>query len=153
MLQTCLLFHIANIKGTGGELIQRTKSSNPINSNRLVKVRGHYLKSTKHTVLYQEILTYCVSFRQCWDLSFLDAQTGSMNSMKMVMKVGNSPVITRKIQPFTLWREGLFIPLAFGRVFLNCPLPTHLQLTYNRFRGKITRLEVHNSDLLTYSGV
>ena len=105
MLQTCLLFHIANIKGTGGELIQRTKSSNPINSNRLVKVRGHYLKSTKHTVLYQEILTYCVFFRQCWDLSFLDAQIRSMNSMKMAMKVGNSPVITRKIQPFTLWRE------------------------------------------------
>ena len=25
---------------------------------------------------------------QCWDLSFLDAQIGSMNSMKMVMKVG-----------------------------------------------------------------
>ena len=25
--------------------------------------------------------------RCCWDLSFLDAQTGSMNSMKMTMKV------------------------------------------------------------------
>jgi len=24
----------------------------------------------------------------CWDLSFLDAQTGSINSMKMSMKVG-----------------------------------------------------------------
>jgi len=47
----------------------------------------------------------------------------------------------------------IFIPLAFGRVFLNCPLPTHLQLAYNRFQGKITRLEVYNSDLLTYSGV
>ena len=26
--------------------------------------------------------------RRCWDLSFLDAQIGSMNSMKMTMKVG-----------------------------------------------------------------
>ena len=26
--------------------------------------------------------------RRCWDLCFLDAQTGSMNNMKMVMKVG-----------------------------------------------------------------
>jgi len=26
--------------------------------------------------------------RRCWDLSFLDAQTGSMNSMKMAMKIG-----------------------------------------------------------------
>ena len=48
-------------------------------------------------------------------------------------------------------RGGLFIPLALGQVFLNCPLPTHLQLTYSRFRGKITRLEVYKSDLLTYS--
>ena len=31
--------------------------------------------------------------------------------------------------------------------------PTHLQLTYNQFQGKITRLKVYNSDLLTYSGV
>ena len=45
------------------------------------------------------------------------------------------------------------MPLAFGRVSLNCPLPTHLQLTYNRFQGKITKLEVYNSDLLTYSGI
>ena len=131
MLQTCLLFHIANIKGTGGELIQRTKSSNPINSNRLVKVRGHYLKSTKHTVLYQEILTYCVSFRQCWDLSFLDAQTGSMNSMKMAMKVGNSPVITRKIQPFTLWREGAIYTPSLRPGFPKLPpsksFTAHLQ--------------------------
>ena len=131
MLQTCLLFHIANIKGTGGELIQRTKSSNPINSNRLVKVRGHYLKSTKHTVLYQEILTYCVSFRQCWDLSFLDAQTGSMNSMKMTMKVGNSPVITRKIQPFTLWREGAIYTPSLRPGFPKLPpsnsFTAHLQ--------------------------
>ena len=49
--------------------------------------------------------------------------------------------------------EGYLYPLAIGQVFLNCPLPTHLQLTYNRFQGKITRLEVYNSDLLTYSGV
>ena len=48
-------------------------------------------------------------------------------------------------------RGELFIPLALGQIFLNCPLPTHLQLTYNRFRGKIIRLEVYNSDLLTYS--
>jgi len=54
---------------------------------------------------------------------------------------------------YTVERGGLFIPLAFGRVFLNCPLPTHLQLTYNRFQGKIIRLEVYNSDLITYSGV
>ena len=64
--------------------------------------------------------------------------------------------------------RGVFIPLAFGRVFLNCPLPAHLQLTYNRFQGKnnrfqskITRLEcttptfsriqVYKLDLLTYS--
>ena len=131
MLQTCLLFHIANIKGTGGELIQRTKSSNPINSNRLVKVRGHYLKSTKHTVLYQEILTYCVSFRQCWDLSFLDAQIRSMNSMKMAMKVGNSPVITRKIQPFTLWREGAIYTPSLRPGFPKLPpsnsFTAHLQ--------------------------
>jgi len=43
------------------------------------------------------------------------------------------------------------MPLALGQVFLNCPLPTHLQLTYSWFRGKITRLEVYKSDLLTYS--
>ena len=45
----------------------------------------------------------------------------------------------QKIQPVTLWREGLFIPLALGQVFLNCPLPTHLQLTFSQLRGKITR--------------
>ena len=28
-----------------------------------------------------------------------------------------------------------------------------MMLTYNRFQGKITRLEVYNSDLLTYSGI
>ena len=26
--------------------------------------------------------------RRCWDLCFLDAQTGSINSMKMTMKIG-----------------------------------------------------------------
>jgi len=43
----------------------------------------------------------------CWDLSFLDAQTGSMNSIKMAMKVGAEfSNNNQKIQPFTLWREG-----------------------------------------------
>ena len=45
--------------------------------------------------------------RRCWYLSFLDAQTGSMNSMKMAMKVGAElSNNNQKIQPFTLWREG-----------------------------------------------
>ena len=77
--------------------------------------------------------------RRCWDLNFLDAQTGSMNSTKMAMKVGNSPVITRKFNPLHCGERGLFIPLALGQIFLNYPLPTHLQLTYKRFQDKITR--------------
>ena len=52
--------------------------------------------------------------RRCWDLSFLDAQTESMNSTKMAMKVGNSPVITRKFNPVHCGERGLFIPLALG---------------------------------------
>ena len=27
--------------------------------------------------------------RRCWDLYFLDAQTGTMNSMKMTRRIGN----------------------------------------------------------------
>ena len=27
--------------------------------------------------------------RRCWDLCFLDAQTGSMNNMKVAIKVGS----------------------------------------------------------------
>jgi len=43
----------------------------------------------------------------CWDLSFLDAQTGNMNNIKMAMKVGAEfSNNNQKIQPFTLWREG-----------------------------------------------
>src|SRR6185503_15727584 len=51
----------------------------------------------------------------CWDLSFLDAQTGSMNSMKMAMKVGTQfSSNNQKIQPFTLWREGaIYTPSPF----------------------------------------
>ena len=45
----------------------------------------------------------------------------------------------------------LFIPLALGQIFPNCPPPTHSQLTYIWFQGKITRWEVHKFDLLTYS--
>ena len=47
-----------------------------------------------------------LSFSHCWDLCFVDAQTGSMNSRKG----GNESVglsnNDQKIQPFTLWREG-----------------------------------------------
>ena len=63
----------------------------------------------------------------------------------------NSPIIIRKFNPLHCGEGGLFIPLALGQVFLNCPLPTHLQLTLSRLRGKITRWEVYKSDLLTYS--
>jgi hypothetical protein len=43
----------------------------------------------------------------CWDLSFLDAQTRIMNSMKMAMKEGAQfSNNNQKIQPSTLWREG-----------------------------------------------
>jgi len=57
----------------------------------------------------------------------------------------------RKFNPLYCGERGLFIPLALGQVFLNCPLPTHLQLTLSRPRGKITRWEDYKSDLLTYS--
>ena len=57
----------------------------------------------------------------------------------------------RKFNPLHWGERGLFIPLALGQVFLNCPLPTHLQLTFIRLRGKITRWGVYKSDLLTYS--
>ena len=30
-----------------------------------------------------------VGGRRCWDLCFLDAQTGSMNNMKVAIKVGS----------------------------------------------------------------
>ena len=67
--------------------------------------------------------------------------------------MSNSPIMIRKFNPLHCGESGLFIPLALGQVFLNCPPPTHLQLTYNRFRGKITRCEVYKSDLLTVRGV
>ena len=76
----------------------------------------------------------------CWDLSFLDAQTGSTNSMKMAMKVGAEfSNNNKKFNLLHCGERGLFIPLALVQVFLNCPLPTHLQLTFSRLRGKITR--------------
>ena len=65
----------------------------------------------------------------------------------------NSPIITRKFNTLHCGERGLFIPLALGHVFLNCPLPTHLQLTYNWFWGKITRCKVYKSDLLRVRGV
>jgi len=58
----------------------------------------------------------------------------------------------RKFNLLHCGERGLFIPLALGQGFPNCPLPTHLQLTLSRFLGKITRWEVYKSDLLTYSG-
>ena len=66
-------------------------------------------------------------------------------------RASNSPVKIRKFNPLHCGEGGLFIPLALGLVFLNCPLPTHLQLTLSRLRVKITRWEVYKSDLLTYS--
>ena len=80
------------------------------------------------------------SLCECWDLSFVDAQTGSMNSKKG----GNeskcrTPTMIRKFNPLHCGERGLFIPLALGQVFLNCPIPTHLQFTFSRFRGKITK--------------
>ena len=65
--------------------------------------------------------------------------------------MSNSPIMIRKFNSLHCGERGLFIPLALGQDYLNCPLPTHLQLTLSRFRGKITRWEVYKSDLLTYS--
>ena len=74
-------------------------------------------------------------------------ENGNKNRLEILQ------LITRKFNHLHCGERGLFIPLALGQVFLNCPLPTHLQLTYNRFWGKITRLKVYKSDLFTYSGV
>jgi hypothetical protein len=65
----------------------------------------------------------------------------------------NSPILIKQFNHLHCGERGLFIPLALGQVFLNCPPPTHLQLTYSRFRGKITRCEVYKSDFLTVRGV
>jgi len=88
----------------------------------------------------------------CWDLCFLDAQTGSMNSMKMTIKVGTkfSSKSPENSTPYTVERGGYLYPWASVRYSQIAPL----QLMYSSFTdGFWLNLQGERCTNLTFSHI
>ena len=70
--------------------------------------------------------------RRCWDLCFVEAQTGNMNSRKGGKESVELSNNSQKIQPFTLWREwAIYTPIprpGFPKLPHSNPFTAHLQL-------------------------